>query len=131
MRTGYDPDGARSAGEWLSLDEGVRQQLVEAYHRRKRIRLPNPRLHAAFHVIVENQLALGEEVVVDTVTRLRADGLSRHAAIHAAGTVLAGHVHDILAGQPPDPNSDPNASYFEELKKLTGANWRAGQWPLP
>ena len=52
----YDPSRSPDPEEWLALDEGERQMLVEAYHRRARIRPPNRRLHAVFHVIVENQI---------------------------------------------------------------------------
>jgi hypothetical protein len=56
---------------------------------------PNPSpaadAHATIHVVVENQVALGEAVVIDALARLRADGLTRLDAVHAVGTVLAGH----------------------------------------
>jgi len=37
---------------------------IEAYHRRARIRLPNEKVHAVIHAIVENQIALGDELPV-------------------------------------------------------------------
>jgi hypothetical protein len=75
--------------DWLGTDEGERIELVSAYHRRQKIKLPNSQLHAVIHVVVENQLALGEETVVNTLSRLQGEGLSRHDAIHAIGSVLA------------------------------------------
>lgn len=126
LRTRYDPERAQSADAWLRLDEGFRHQLVEAYHRRQRIRFPNARVHAAFHVVVENQLALGEEAVLDTLARLCRDGLTRHDAIHAIASVLAGHVYDIATGRRPDPMADPSEVYFEQLEGLTAAGWREG-----
>ena len=60
----YDPDRSLRPTDWLRTDEGERIESVVSYHRRKKIRLPNAQLHAVVHVIVENQLALGEEVVV-------------------------------------------------------------------
>jgi len=63
----YDPDKSVVAAEWLQTDEGERIELVSSYHRRRRIRLPNAQLHTVIHVIVENQLALAEEVVVKTL----------------------------------------------------------------
>lgn len=55
----YDRDRAIDPEEWAALDEGERQYLVERYHRKKRIKMPNSRVHAAIHVVVENQVALG------------------------------------------------------------------------
>jgi hypothetical protein len=66
----YDPEVGAPASAWLAADETRRIDLVRAYHRRAGVRLPNERLHAAIHVIVENQLALGEEVVVLGVSEL-------------------------------------------------------------
>jgi hypothetical protein len=49
------------------------------------------RAHAANHVIVENQLAMGDATVVPaTLARLMQEGLDRHDAIHAIGSVLVG-----------------------------------------
>jgi hypothetical protein len=74
--------------------------------------------HAIFHVIVENQAALGDEIPVrGTLDRLMGEGLDRHEAIHAVASVLSGHVFDIARGKPPRP--DPNAAYFAALGKLT------------
>ena len=54
----------------MALDEGKREYLVEQYHRKKRIKMPNARMHAMFHVVVENQIALGNEIPAQrTLTR--------------------------------------------------------------
>ena|SRR5437763_394525 len=97
--------------------------MVTAYHRRRHISLPNYRLHATIHVVVENQIALGEQVVVEALERLRNDGLSRHEAIHAIGTVLGEHLYDVLkAGGAPTP--ELHAPYFERLKHYSAEDWR-------
>ena len=49
----YDPLKAPDPEEWLALDEQERMELVQDYHRRMRIRLPNAKLHAVAHAIVE------------------------------------------------------------------------------
>ena len=86
----YDPDKPIDAQEWMALDEGERQYLVEQYHRKKRIKMPNARMHAVFHVVVENQIALGDEIPAQkTLARLMGEGLSRHDAVHAIGSVVA------------------------------------------
>jgi hypothetical protein len=59
----YNPDTSPTPTDWLRTDEGDRIELVSAYHRGKKIKLPNAQLHAVIHVVVENQLALGEEPV--------------------------------------------------------------------
>lgn len=118
----YDPEVGQPSAEWLATDEGERIAAIETYHRRHRIRLPQPTLHAAIHAIVENQVALGEEVVIETLARLRSEGLTRHEAIHAIGWVLSGHIYRILkhqAGQ----SSDANQPYLDQLKQLTAEQW--------
>jgi hypothetical protein len=121
MKT-YDPEVEPSAAEWLAIGEAERITLVESYHRRRRIRLPQLTIHATIHVVVENQVALGEAVVIDTLARLRTEGLTRHDALHAVGMVLAGQIYEILKS-PPTDTSDPNPFYFDRLRRLTAAEW--------
>lgn len=116
----YDPDKGPNAKEWLAMDEILRSELVAAYHRRKRLKAPKPQLHAVIHTTVENQLAAGEEVVIDAMTRLRKEGLSRHDAIHAIGSVLIAHIHKLLSNVDKEIG---NAQYFEALKALTAEGW--------
>lgn len=121
----YDPFDAPAPGDWLDLDETERIDLVQRYHRRARIRLPNARVHAAFHVIVENQIALGEQTVLRTAQRLLAEGLNRHEVIHAIGSVLAGHLFDLTRQSAPStPEADDNQRYNAALERLTADNWR-------
>jgi hypothetical protein len=95
MKT-YDPEVGTSGDDWLAIDEAERIALVESYHRRRHIRVPQLTPHATIDVVVENQIALGEAVVIDALARLRAEGLTRHDAVHAIGTVLAGQIHELL-----------------------------------
>lgn len=118
----YDPEVEPSKTEWLATGEAERIALVESYHRRHRIRLPRLTVHATIHVVVENQLALGEAVVIDALARLRTEGLTRHDALHAVGMVLAEHIYGILKAAPTD-TSDPNPPYFDRLRRLTAAEW--------
>ena len=46
----YDPLEAPEPEEWLAIDEAERIHLAQDYHRRTRVRLPNEKLHAVFHV---------------------------------------------------------------------------------
>lgn len=118
----YDPDAAPDPEEWLALDETQRIELVSAYHRRLSAKLPNDHLHAAIHAIVENQLAQEFGLTKDALARLRAEGLDRHEAIHAIGSVLMGHVYNLLQGDAKPP--DPNAPYLQALQRLTASGWR-------
>jgi hypothetical protein len=121
----YDPDTSRPSADWLQTDEGERIELVSSYHRRKKIHLPNAQLHAVIHVVVENQLALGEEVVGETLARLQREGLSRHDALHAIGSVLAADLYELMQ-ESSEATGDAHRRYLERLRKLTAKNWRAG-----
>jgi len=123
----YDALIAPDPEEWQALDEEEQLDLVEVYHRRTRAPVPKSgaRVHALFHVAVENQVALGDETPVKrTLQRLMAEGLDRHDAVHAVGSVLAGHMNDRLRGSESDPTEDPNTAYYAELEALTAAEWR-------
>src|SRR5215471_7358353 len=121
----YDPDIPSQSDEWLQADEGERLDLVSSYHRRKKTPLPNQQLHAVIHVVVENQLALGEEVVVETLDRLMSEGLTRHDALHAIGSVLAADVYELLR-EDGDATDDIYRRYLEGIQKLTAKSWRSG-----
>jgi hypothetical protein len=118
----YDPDVEPSATDWLETDEAERIALVESYHRRHRTQVPQLTLHATIHTVVENQVALGEAEVIDALVRLRAEGLTRHDAVHAVGMVLAEHIYDLLKSTS-GTTSDPNAPYLDRLRRLTAAEW--------
>jgi hypothetical protein len=120
----YDPLKEPPAKEWLSLDEQERIDLAVGYHRRAKVRLPNVRVHAIAHVVVENQIALGDEIPArPTVQRLMSEGLDRHDAIHAVGSVLMESLWQLLAHPEAAPNVDINSAYVAGLKRLTAAKW--------
>jgi hypothetical protein len=52
------------------------------------------------------------------------EGLDRHDAIHAIGSVLMGIVFDVIS-QKLDTGVDINPRYGRELSELTAAIWRA------
>src|SRR6516164_9600323 len=88
----YDASKAPDPEEWLELDEQDRIDQVIDYHKRSKLPVgENNKLHAVAHVIVENQAAMGDATVVPaTLDRLMLEGLNRHDAIHAIGSVLVG-----------------------------------------
>jgi Protein of unknown function (DUF1186)/SEC-C motif len=119
----YDPLHAPDPKEWLTLDEDERVELVEDYHRRAHISLPNATLHAVAHAIVENQVAFGDDLAVErTLRRLMAEGLDRHDALHAIGVVLVRLLNDTLRDL--DAESFPKEQYSRELEQLTAEEWR-------
>jgi hypothetical protein len=120
----YDPRKPPDPEEWLSLDEHERIQAVESFHRRARVRLPNAKVHAVIHAVVENQIALGDETPVErTVQRLMSEGLDRHDSIHAVGSVLIHHVADLFGQPVPEPGANPIRPYYTALDQLTAKNW--------
>jgi hypothetical protein len=120
--TGYDPEVAPDPTSWLALDEMERIDGIRRWHQRHHVPLPSPRLHAALHTVVENQLALGEQAVIDTLARLRDEGLTRHDAIHAICTALSEQLWE-LGNATADGMPDPDAAYRERLQHLTAAGW--------
>jgi hypothetical protein len=120
----YNPDVPPSAADWLALGEDERVELVSSHHRLQNIQLPNAELHAIIHVVVENQLALGERVVVATLARLQAEGLTRHDALHAIGSVLSGYLYDLMREES-DAKDVTYARYLEQLEALSANSWRA------
>ena len=101
----YDADRAPDPATWLDLDESERLAAIEGAHHHAAAghpAMPNRRLHALLHMVVENQLAAGEPAEVkQTLRRLMDQGLSRHAALHALGTVVAGSMFDTVKQQQP------------------------------
>jgi Protein of unknown function (DUF1186)/SEC-C motif len=127
----YDPLTEPDPQQWLATDEQQRIDLVLAYHRREGIGAPSEKAHAVFHVIVENQIADDELPVRRTAQRLMSEGLDRHEAIHAIGSVAAGNIYDLMRETGPDSkpgenksDRDPSEAYFVELEGLTALGWR-------
>ena len=119
----YDPLVAPDPKEWLGTDEAERIHLVLDYHRRMGIELPNEHLHAAIHTVVENQAALGDETPVEqALRRLVGEGLDRHEAIHAVGSVLVEHIWELMGGGDWG-GGDFGAAYFEAVRRLTARGW--------
>lgn len=120
MMTKYDPDRAPNPKLWLAAEELELMDLVARWHANARIRMPNPGAHAALHVMVENQAAmLGETPVAEAIKRLMGEGLSRHEALHAIGSVLLTHMNNAAATNVPIST----AAYFADVRALTKETW--------
>jgi hypothetical protein len=119
VETSYDAAHTPPSADWLARDEAERIAAVAAFHRRRsrspHPATPNPRLHAMLHVIVENQLALGQPAEVrGAMGRLRAGGLSRHEALHAIGELVAEGLWTVLREQR-DVDRDGLAARLDRL----------------
>jgi hypothetical protein len=122
--TRYDPLIPPDPEQWSALGEQEQIDLVADYHRHARLRAPNANAHAVIHVVVERQFALGDEIPVRrTVQRLMSEGLDRHEAIHAVGSVLTGHIHDLVRRGELKADEDPNTAYYAALAALTAEEW--------
>jgi hypothetical protein len=118
----YDPYRHIDSEAWQELDESERIESVRQYHRQNRIRLPNETLHATTHVIVENQVALGDSFpALAVLLRLMEEGLDRHEAVHAIGLVLS---EQLFAALREGGDADINKQYVEKLNRLTAESWR-------
>jgi hypothetical protein len=103
---------------WLEADEGERTEMVYRYHKRRRLRAGNLRLHAVIHTTVENQLAEAHAGARAALERLVGEGLDRHEAIHAIGSLVARHIHRSLRGVVIN-----DGEYDKELAELTVESW--------
>jgi len=120
----YNPDQTPEPREWLALGEEERIQLAEKYHRAERIKLPSVRAHAAFHAIVENQIAEGMQAVERAMERLAKQGLSRHDCIHAVSWVLAQHLYEMATTKAQDNPEVTNARYAAAVERIDAKTWR-------
>ena len=120
----YDPSQTPDPNEWLELDEQERVVLVERNHRRAHIELPDITLHATIHVVVENQLASRDDPVVRALARLIKEGLTRHDAVHANGSVVSEYIFDALHLN--DTPEGSRALYYAAIERLTAGKWRDG-----
>jgi hypothetical protein len=98
----YDADSAPDLNAWKDASQDERLRAVDEHHRalgRPHPPMPKPRVHAALHLVVEDQLATGEPPEARrALERLVAGGLTRHEALHAVGRVAADALDAALAG---------------------------------
>jgi NAD-dependent DNA ligase len=104
---------------WLELDEGEQAEAVLRYHKRHRTRAGSMRLHAFIHATVETQLAERHAAATAALERLLREGLDRHEAIHAIGSVVAEQIHGAMQGTAFDASE-----YEHRLNRLDAASWR-------
>ncbi len=119
----YDADRAPDPAAWSAAPQRDRVAAVEVHHHA--LSGPHPavrqaRVHAAIHVVVEDQLASGAPPEARrAMDRLVGGGLTRHEAIHAIASVVAATAQGALAGTRFDPGA-----YARALDALTAEAWR-------
>lgn len=121
----YDPANPPPPRAWLALSEMERIDLAEEHHRDVGGFGENLRLHATVHVIVENQVAMEDPPeAARALRRLLAEGLDRHDAVHAVGSVLANSLFPVLKATDGSVPFDATA-YARSLDGLSAESWRA------
>jgi hypothetical protein len=79
--------------------------------------------HATIHVVVvENQIALGDEIPVRATLDRLGRSLDRPEAIHAIGLVLGEYIYDLARAR--EPETHRIESYYAALERLTADYWR-------
>ena len=111
---------------WLSLDDDTRLELVEKYveNFERKIDDSAKSIHASIHMVVENQLALNEDVTIKAYQRLMQQGLKRHETIHAIGAII---LESIESGMK-EKSDEPIVNYKNRLRKLTAKRWIKGKY---
>ncbi len=122
----YDPDVDPDPAAWLALDEGERLRRARDCHERYDPLVAELEAHAAFHVAIENQIAMGDETPArEALERLMAEGLSRHEAVHALGSVLAETIVAIAKGDGGEEAERSRAdAYNDAIARITAEDWR-------
>ncbi|HEX7063116.1 MAG TPA: hypothetical protein VF200_14180 [Woeseiaceae bacterium] len=121
----YHPENPPDPRKWLALPPEERQRLVKAYYERTGGYGGSLDVHARVHATIETQLAEQVTPVKAAFVRLRDNGLNRHEALRAIGSVLARRIRRIE--DPEDLTSAANREYFSALETLTADTWLAGQ----
>lgn len=123
----YDPSVQPEKDKWLEASESEKISLVQEFHEMNDNDLDEEALavHSSLHVIVENQLAMGVELLPETVAKLMRQGLSRHEAIHAIGAII---VDDVFAIVREEKARFSPKQYRRKLEKITAKRWRKGQY---
>jgi hypothetical protein len=123
---GYDPDVDPDSARWLALEEAERLLQGKDHHKRHDALLANLELHVTVHVVIENQIAMGDETPTrGALERLMGEGLSRHEAVHALGSVLNDMIFAIANGACGE-NAERfhTDAYNDAIARITAEDWR-------
>lgn len=123
--TYYDPAKAPEPSDWLALNESERMRVVQTFHSVNRIKVPHIKGHAAFHVIVENQIAQGFGPSVRAVERLQHEGLSRHDAVHFVASVVSEFSYEAMSDQSSEEAPTMQSRMNAAIERLSASQWSA------
>ena len=116
----YNPMIAPDPTAWLDLPEQDRLDLALEAHADVAKRLPNPKIHAVMHVLVENQVAMREEPeVACALERLVREGLDRHEAIHAIASTCLEDLFTALRNK----TVFSMEKYTKKISELSAESW--------
>jgi len=123
----YNPQIEPNKEKWLKASEYDRIDSVREFHENSDEDFEDDALsiHTSVHVIVENQLAMGVELIPETIAKLIRQGLDRHEAIHAIGAIISEDIFNIVRGE--QSEFSPKR-YRKKLEKITAKRWRKGQY---
>lgn len=117
----YSPIQDPDTRVWLACSENDRLNSVLAFHERQGLNRADLRHHAILHVVVENQLADQVPAMQEKLEELIQDGLDRHEAIHALGSVVS-RLFTRMA-QKQDIRPDARLDYENVLAALSVKSW--------
>ncbi len=124
----YHPGtGPTDQAQWQRLDELEQLDLVIEAHALLDEEHPQPEdlsMHAAVHLVVENQLLLDDDVgkaARATLERFLNSGFDRHEAVDAIGLVVARHLFSAVRGARGDVPPD---DFLNDLRQFTPEEWR-------
>ena len=124
----YNPLIEPNKDEWLESSENDRIDAVREFHESSDDEFEGDgalTIHSTLHVIVENQLAMGVELIPETIAKLIRQGLDRHEAIHAIGAIISEDIFYIMSGEKTEHSPK---KYRRKLEKITAKRWRKGQY---
>jgi hypothetical protein len=99
--------------------------MVATFHMVNRLRSGSKKAHAAMHVVVENQVAMGFGPTVRAMERLQNGGLSRHDAVHAVASVVAEHLHSLMSGGQTEASQTQQSRLNAAIERLDAKSWLA------
>ena len=107
------------------MSETERTRVAQNYHVSARIKLPNTKAHAVIHAIVENQVATGFGPTCRAIKRLQSQGLTRHEAVHAVGSVVSEFAYRCLHNPQVLSPSDSQIQLNNALERLSVEAWKS------
>lgn len=122
--TFYDPEIAPESTPWLAIPEQERMRVIKNYHVASQIKLSNIKAHAAMHALVENQIATGYGPSKRAIVRLQEEGLSRHKALHAIGSVIAELYYETTMSPPTVESGELQLRMKSAIENLSAKQWK-------